>query len=81
MFLDANDWVDVCLVEVARRMIPSECAGGLIDQGLVIDFRTLQCAAVLHPRFYAPIPSHLRFRWYQEGAAGRRAARFGGTLA
>lgn len=28
MYLDADDRVDVCPVEVARRMIPSGCVGG-----------------------------------------------------
>lgn len=52
MFVDADDWVDVCLVEAARRMIPIHCAGGLIDQGLVVDFRTLRCAAIPHPQIF-----------------------------
>lgn len=52
MFVDADDWVDVCTTEAARRMIPAHCAGGLLDQGLVIDFATLRCAAVPHPRIF-----------------------------
>ncbi|MFW6076499.1 MAG: glycosyltransferase family A protein [Hyphomicrobiales bacterium] len=52
MFVDADDWVDVCTVEVARRMIPRNCAGGLVEQGLVVDLASLQCAAVPHPRIF-----------------------------
>jgi hypothetical protein len=52
MFVDANDWIDVCTVEAARRMIPLECAGGLTDSGVVIDFRILRCAAVPDPRIF-----------------------------
>lgn len=52
MFVDADDWVDVCTVEAARRMIPPQCAGGLVESGLVIDFRTLRSAAVPHPLIF-----------------------------
>lgn len=53
MFLDADDWVDVCTVETARRLIGPECVGALMDFGLALDFRTLRCAALPHPRIFA----------------------------
>jgi hypothetical protein len=52
MYVDADDWVDVCLVEAARRMVGPDCVGALIDHGVVIDFRSLRCAAVPHPRIF-----------------------------
>ena len=44
MFLDADDWVDVRLVETARSMIGSDHVGGLIEAGFAADFQTLRAA-------------------------------------
>ena len=49
MLLDADDWVDVRLVEIARARIGQDQIGGLIDSGLITDFRTLRTAALPHP--------------------------------
>jgi hypothetical protein len=52
MFLDADDWVDVRLVEAARAAIGPGHVGGLIVAGFATDFRTLRAAAVPHPRLF-----------------------------
>jgi hypothetical protein len=52
MLLDADDWVDVHLVEAARAVIGSRHIGALIDTGFVTDFRTLRAAAVPHPLIF-----------------------------
>jgi hypothetical protein len=52
MFLDADDWVDVRLVEAARAAIGPGHVGGLIVAGFATDFRTLHAAAVPHPRLF-----------------------------
>ena len=52
MFLDADDWVDVHLVETARATIGPSHVGGLIVAGFATDFRTLRAAAVPHPRLF-----------------------------
>jgi Putative rhamnosyl transferase len=52
MFLDADDWVDVGLVETARAMIGSDHIGGLIDTGFATDFRNLRSAAIPHPGIF-----------------------------
>jgi len=49
MLLDADDWVDRRLVEAARATIGPNEVGGLIDAGLVTDFRTLHAAPLPHP--------------------------------
>jgi hypothetical protein len=52
MLLDADDWVDVHLVEAARAMIGPHRIGALMDTGFVTDLRTLRTAAVPHPRVF-----------------------------
>jgi hypothetical protein len=52
MFLDADDWVDVRLVEEARASIGPRHVGGLIAAGFATDFRTLRAAALPHPRLF-----------------------------
>jgi hypothetical protein len=52
MLLDADDWVDVELVEAARAMIGRHQIGALIETGFVADFRTLRTAAIPHPRIF-----------------------------
>jgi hypothetical protein len=52
MFLDADDWVDVRLVEAARATIGPSHVGGLIVAGFATDFRTLRAAPVPHPRLF-----------------------------
>jgi hypothetical protein len=49
MFLDADDWVDVRLVEAARAVIGPGQVGGLIETGFATDFQTLRAAALPHP--------------------------------
>ncbi|MFW6333165.1 MAG: glycosyltransferase family A protein, partial [Thermodesulfobacteriota bacterium] len=44
MFLDADDWVDVNLVETAHSMIGPDHVGGLIETGFAADFQTLRAA-------------------------------------
>jgi len=48
MLLDADDWVDVRLVEAARASIGRAEVGALIDSGLVTDFRSLRTATLPH---------------------------------
>jgi hypothetical protein len=52
MFLDADDWVDVRLVEAARAAIGPGHVGGLVVAGFATDFRALRAAAVPHPRLF-----------------------------
>jgi hypothetical protein len=52
MFLDADDWVDVRLVETARALIGPDHIGGLIDRGFATDFRSLRAAPIPHPRIF-----------------------------
>jgi hypothetical protein len=53
MLLDADDWVDVHLVEAARATIGSDQVGALIDGGLVTDLQSLRAAPVPHPAVFA----------------------------
>jgi hypothetical protein len=52
MLLDADDWVDIHLVEAARTRIGQDHVGGLIDRGLITDFRTLRAATLPHPHVF-----------------------------
>jgi hypothetical protein len=52
MFLDADDWVDMRLVETARAVIGPNHIGGLIDRGFATDFRGLRAASIPHPRIF-----------------------------
>lgn len=52
MFLDADDWVPVRLVEAVRATLRPDCIGALIETGFVIDFQSLRAAAVPHPRVF-----------------------------
>ena len=52
MLLDADDWVDMHLVEAARALIGRAQIGALIERGLITDFRTLRAAALPHPRVF-----------------------------
>lgn len=49
MFLDADDWVDVGLVEAARALIGPDQIGAVIQAGIVTDFRSLRAAPLPHP--------------------------------
>jgi hypothetical protein len=53
MFLDADDWVDVRLVEASRRALGPEHAGGVITSGFAIDFGSLRAAPLPDRRFFA----------------------------
>jgi hypothetical protein len=52
MFLDADDWVDVHLVETARSLIAPDQVGGLIEAGFAADFQTLRAAPLPDPRVF-----------------------------
>jgi hypothetical protein len=52
MFVDADDWVDVQLVEAARAMMGPDWIGALIETGFVADLQTLRAAALPHPRVF-----------------------------
>jgi hypothetical protein len=52
MLLDADDWVDVRLVETARATIGRDHVGALIDSGLVTDLGSLRAAALPHPAIF-----------------------------
>lgn len=52
MFLDADDWVDARLVETARAMIGADQAAGVIETGIVADFKTLRAAPLPHPDIF-----------------------------
>lgn len=49
MFLDADDWVPVDLVERVRACMGPHSAGALIDTGFVVDLQTLRAARVPQP--------------------------------
>jgi hypothetical protein len=49
MFLDADDWLDVALVEVARLVLGPDQIGAVIDAGIVTDLRSLRAAPLPHP--------------------------------
>ena len=48
MLVDADDWVDRRVIEVARSQIGPDFVGGLIETGLVMDFQTLRTAPLPH---------------------------------
>ena len=52
ILVDADDWVDVRLVETARAVIGLEHVGGVIDVGFAVDFRSLRAAALPDPRIF-----------------------------
>ena len=52
MFLDADDWVDRRLVDVARSAILSDHVGGIIDTGFATDFQSLRTAPIPHPGIF-----------------------------
>jgi hypothetical protein len=52
MLLDADDWVDVHLIEAAHATIGRNHVGALIDSGLVTDFKSLRTAALPHPAIF-----------------------------
>ncbi|HYZ33591.1 MAG TPA: hypothetical protein VE684_15075 [Crenalkalicoccus sp.] len=54
MILDADDWVDIRLVETARAMVAAgrDCVGAVITTGFATDFRSLRAVPVPHPRVY-----------------------------
>lgn len=49
MALDADDWVDVRLVETARRCIDPNAAGGVIGTGFAVDFQHLRWSKLPFP--------------------------------
>ncbi len=49
MALDADDWVDVRLVETARRCIAPNAAGGVIGTGFAVDFQNLRWSKLPFP--------------------------------
>jgi len=49
MALDADDWVDVRLVETARRCIAPNAAGGVIGTGFAVDFQHLRWSKLPFP--------------------------------
>lgn len=53
MLVDADDWVDRRLVEVARSRIGPDVVGGLIEIGFVMDFQTLRMAPLPHAGIFA----------------------------
>lgn len=52
MFLDADDWVDIRLVEAARAAIAPHHIGGLVVEGFATDLRRLRAAPIPHPRIF-----------------------------
>lgn len=52
MLLDADDWVDRRLVEVARARIGPEHVGGLIEHGYAVDLQTLRALRLPDPRAF-----------------------------
>jgi hypothetical protein len=46
MFLDADDWMDIGLVEAARAVIDPDQIGAVIEAGIVTDFQSLRAAPV-----------------------------------
>ncbi len=57
MLLDADDWVDRRLVEVARERIAPGTIGGIITDGFATDIQTLRTLRLPHSRAY-DIPFH-----------------------
>ena len=57
MVLDADDWVDRAFVAAARAAIGADHVGGLIHEGLAVDFRTLRAAPLPHPELEG-LPFH-----------------------
>jgi hypothetical protein len=52
MLVDADDWVDVRLVEAARTMIGHGRIGALIERGVIANFQTLRVATLPHPHVF-----------------------------
>ena len=52
MLVDADDWVDVRLVEAARTMIGHGQIDALIERGVIADFQTLRVATLPHPHVF-----------------------------
>lgn len=52
MFVDADDWVDMRLVEQARALIGPDLIGGVVVSGYATDFRTLRAAALPDERIF-----------------------------
>lgn len=49
MFLDADDWVDRRLIEVARETLAPHHVGGVITTGYATDVRSLRTMPIPHP--------------------------------
>jgi hypothetical protein len=69
MFLDADDWVDVRLIEAARALIGPDQIGGVIEAGIVTDFQSLRAAPLPHPRLRWRVSPHLRLERHRPAAA------------
>jgi hypothetical protein len=52
MFVDADDWVDVRLVETARRVIQPHHVGAVITSGFATDLATLRSVLLPHPKVF-----------------------------
>ncbi|WP_274426293.1 glycosyltransferase family A protein [Chelativorans sp. YIM 93263] len=52
MFLDADDWVDARLVEVARSTLGPEHSAGVIDKGYAVDYQNLRAAPLPHTEVF-----------------------------
>jgi hypothetical protein len=53
MFLDADDWVDVTLVEAARSLVGPYDVVALIESGFATDFQSLRAAVLPDRRVFA----------------------------
>jgi hypothetical protein len=69
MFLDADDWVDVRLIEAARALIGPGQIGAVIEAGIVTDFQSLRAAPLPHPRLRWRVSPHLRLERHRPAAA------------
>ncbi|WP_132254066.1 glycosyltransferase family A protein [Methylobacterium segetis] len=52
MFLDADDWIDRHLVEIARATIPPDALGGYIAEGFAADVRSLRATPLPDPEIF-----------------------------
>lgn len=52
MYLDADDLIDRSLVEIARAEIGPEHVGGVVADGVIVDFRTWRAAVLPDARVY-----------------------------
>lgn len=52
MYLDADDLLDRRLVETARAGIRPEHVGGVVDEGVIVDFVTWRAVSLPDPRVY-----------------------------